>query len=53
MNLNEVKPAREQLNLNELSDAEKSQIHWPATLVKPIIQVIKRQLQTHGKLSLS
>ncbi len=34
MNLNQSKPTPASLNLNKLSDAEGSQIHWQATLAK-------------------
>ncbi len=34
MNLSQAKPTPASLNLNKLSDAGGSQIHWPATLVK-------------------
>ncbi len=34
MNLSQAKPIPKQLNLNKLSDAGRSQIHWPATLEK-------------------
>ncbi len=34
MNLNQAKPTPKQLNLNKLSDAGGSQIHWSVTLAK-------------------
>ncbi len=34
MNLSQAKPTPKQLNLNKLSDAGGSQIHWQATLAK-------------------
>ncbi len=34
MNLSQAKPTPKQLNLNKLSDAGRSQIHWQATLKK-------------------
>ncbi len=34
MNLSQAKPTPKQLNLNKLSDAGGSQIHWHATLAK-------------------
>ncbi len=34
MNLSQAKPMPKQLNLNKLSDADGSQIHWQATLAK-------------------
>ncbi len=34
MNLSQAKSTPKQLNLNKLSDAGGSQIHWPATLAK-------------------
>ncbi len=34
MNLSQAKPTLKQLNLNKLSDAGGSQIHWQATLAK-------------------
>ncbi len=34
MNLSQANPTPKQLNLNKLSDAGGSQIHWQATLAK-------------------
>ncbi len=34
MNLSQANPTPKQLNLNKLSDASGSQIHWQATLAK-------------------
>ncbi len=40
MNLSQAKPMPKQLDLNKLGDAGRSQIHWPATPKKTILQVI-------------